>query len=247
MFKRIKGYFRKKQNISETNIVSLRLFDSPFPFRGNDLEATFFSMRNQDREKKKRIPVKPIDIIHDLEESVDFPKERIKEAIKELESRMKFLKKTLKTEITDEKRALDMLKARLKYPKYAHLFKWKTTTINHIQTLLDEYELDHKGIRMYVRSIPHDAVSCMQLYAKVLSKVSKEEPNFSLIAPVKYFKDETKKSKQTDPILLAMSPFGNFYYILTAWDKEIGIVSELLDGEELVIDKNGNGKVEKKK
>ena len=247
MFKRIKGYFRKKPGVrlAATNVVDLGLLDLfNTPFRGDDWAATVFGALQKKREKKKRITVQPIDIIHDLEYSVDFPKEKLKEAAKDLTKRIKFMKKTLNTSTTDEIRALNMLNARLKYPKVAHLFIWKTTTVNHIQKLLDKYDLNHKDVREYVRSIPQLAIQAMEVYTNILSKVTKSKPEFSLIAPTKYFKDP---KNYTDPILLASSPFGNYYYILTAWDKEISMVSELLDGEELVIDKNGNGKVERKK
>ena len=102
--------------------------------------------------------------------------------------------------------------------------------------------MEYKSISSYVRSIPQVAIHSMRVYTNILSKVTKSKPEFTIIAPPKYFKDP---KNYTDPILLASSPFGNYYYILTAWDKEISMVSELLDGEELVIDKKGNGKVKK--
>ena len=144
------------------------------------------------------------------------------------------MEKTLRqSDTSDETRALDMLKARKLYPKHSHLFRWKTTTAMHIKTLLDKYDLDHKNLRYYVRKIPELAIQHMELYGEVLRKVSKAKPVFSIIAPTKYFEDPKAK---TDPILLAESPFGTFYYILTAWDKEVSMVSELLDGEELKIE-----------
>jgi len=208
-FKKIKTWIEKKRGIETIRITDLGLWDGPFS--GDDLAGTIFNAQKKTREQKNRIPVKPIDIIHDLENSVNFPKDKIKEAIKELQSRIKFMNKILKTDVDDEHRALAMLKAREKYPKYAHLFKWKTTTASHIKKLLDKYDLDHKNIKYYVRSIPHKAIVSMQLYAGVFAKVSKETPNFTIIAPTEYFKDPKNK---TDPILLAESPFGTFYYIL---------------------------------
>lgn len=240
IFKKVKGLIRKRK-IRTIQITDFGLFDNPFT---DDWSATIHNSYRKEREKYKRIPIQPIEIIHTLEKGVDFPKERIKEAIKDLDSRIKFMKKTLKQDYTtEEERALDMLKARLKYPKYSHLFKWKTTTSLHIKGILDKYELDHKDIKYYVRKIPQLAIQHMQLYSDIFKKVSKKEPIFSIIAPEVYFKDPKAK---TDPILLAESPFGNFYYILVAWDKEISKVSELLDGEELVIDNNGNSKIKKK-
>ena len=242
MFKKIKSWVDKKKGVEVIHITDFGLFDNPF---ADDLAGTMHNIYKKEREKKKRIPIQPIDIIHDLEKGVNFPLTKIKLAIDDLEIRIKFMKKTLKQKyIDEEERALNMLKSRLKYPKYSHLFKWKTTTATHIKGLLDKYDLDHKDIKYYVRKIPQLAIQHMQLYSEVLKKVSKNEPKFSIIAPSKYFEDPKAK---TDPILLAESPFGTFYYILAAWDKEISLVSELLDGEELIVDENGNGTVKKKK
>ena len=102
---------------------------------------------------------------------------------------------------------------RIKFPKYAKNFNWKTTTEEHITTLIKKYKLSHKPIRDYMRSIPQLAINCMRKYTAVHEKVSKEKPEFSLIAPPNHFKDPKNYS---DPILLVKSPFGAFYYILTA-------------------------------
>lgn len=241
MFKKIKSFIEKKRGIEVVEITDFGLWDSPFS--GNDFMATIDGFNKRKREKKKRIPIQPIDIVHEFENNADFPREKIKEAIFDLEKRIKFMKKTLgQDDTSEEDRALNMLKSRQKYPKYSHLFIWKTTTAKHIKILLDKYDLDHRDIKYYVRKIPQLAIKHMETYEKIHSKVSKNKPKFSIIAPTEYFKDPKAK---TDPILLAESPFGTFYHILTAWDKEISLVSELLDGEELVIDKNGKGKINK--
>ncbi len=246
IFKKIKGYFRKKKEFMDgVEIIDLGVWDEFFEHGMINAQRNMDrDLKNMKNKTKKRIPIQPLDIIHDLEIGVTFPKEKVKEAIRELKKRIEFTKEHLGGNVRDDKRAIDMLEARLLHPKYGHLFLWKTTTPEHINKLLKKYELDHKDIRDYMRSIPALAVTCMQRYVKVLEKVSDEKPTFTIIAPPKYFKDPKNYS---DPILLARSPFGNFYYILTAWDKEIGMVSELLDGEELVIDKNGNGKIKPKK
>lgn len=235
IFSKIKSVFKKKEKIEEIDFTELGLFERPFNL--NDTNLLLHNLvKDKNKKTKDRIPKRPMDIIHEIEQGVEFPMIKIKEAIKELEFRIKFMKETLHADNREEIRALDMLKAREKYPKYASLFKWKTTTLRHITLLMGKYKLDHKDISLFVRSIPHDAITCMQIYSEVLSKVSDKRPKFSLIAPPSYFHNP---KNQTDPILLAESPFGEFYYILCAWDKEISMVSELLDGEELVIE-NGD-------
>ncbi len=194
---------------------------------------------------KKKIPIQPIDIIHEIEASIEFPEIELKSAIKNLKKLIKFMKKTLKQDYTkDEERALAMLEARVKYPKYSKFFAWKTTTKEHIKKLITKYDLEHGDVKNYVRKIPELAITSMEKYNDIYKKITKDPPKFSLIAPPKYFKD---KKSRTDPILLARSPFGDYYYILAAWDKEISMVSELLDNEKLVIDKNGKGKIKGEK
>lgn len=50
------------------------------------------------------------------------------------------------------------------------------------------------------------------------------KPVFYVIAEESDFKE---KDKKRDPILLAQSPFGVYYDILGAWDKEMLLLSEL--------------------
>ena len=63
-------------------------------------------------------------------------------------------------------------------------------------------------------------------YTNYYKKVAEGSPTFSIIAPPSYFVSR-------DPILLAKSPFGQYYYILCAWDKEVEYVSDLLSEEKL--------------
>lgn len=230
MFKTIKGLFKRTQKYK---VIDLGTFSN---YGDWDTVKTAMNIIDKDRKKKARLPKNPIDIVHDLEVGIKVPTDKIRESIKELKRRIKFIKNTLKkNNANDEERALDMLKARLRYPKHAHMFRWKTTTDRHIRKMLDKYKLEHRGITYYMRNIPPQAITSMDLYAEILKNITKEPPEFSLIAPEEYF-----KNPRNDPILLAKSPFGAFYYILGAWDKEISIVTELLDDEELVIDKGDN-------
>jgi len=41
-------------------------------------------------------------------------------------------------------------------------------------------------------------------------------------------KSEVSRERKKDPILLASSPFGKWFYILGAWDKEVEIVDDLV-------------------
>ncbi len=248
VFKKLKARFKLRKLPKEARRVIVDLqneFDEMYRTSVLDTHREMLNFQFDKKGKDNRKEIKPMDIVHTLEADIDFPLENAKEFAKELEARIKFTKKHIAgSSNRDNVRALDMLKARIKYPKYAQKFNWKTTTEEHIEKLIKKYKLAHKGIRDYMRTIPTMAVNCMRKYTEVHDKVSKEKPEFTLIAPTNHFKDPKNYS---DPILLVKSPFGSFYYILTAWDEEVSMVSELLDGEELVIEENGNGKIKSKK
>ena len=40
--------------------------------------------------------------------------------------------------------------------------------------------------------------------------------------------DDGGKETRKDPILLAKSPFGNWFYVLGAWDKEVQYIDDLI-------------------
>lgn len=192
-----------------------------------DLSVTITDENGNDIEKAKdlRKAVEPVAILHLLERPIQFKEMDIKAKIKEVKRRIEFLNRTRMSSNAEE-RVLEMLEARLDYPRYAHLFAWKTTTPEKVEALLKEYQLKHDNVDRYVRRIPERAVTEMERFESVWRKVNrKSQPVFSIIAPEGDFKK--------DPILLAKSPFGAYFYILCAWDKEISIVDELLEEEML--------------
>ena len=69
-----------------------------------------------------------------------------------------------------------------------------------------------------------EAVNVMKKYTEVTKKMSGESPVFYVIAEAKDF---IKKQEKLDPILLVQSPFGFYWQILGAWDKEMLLLSEL--------------------
>jgi len=82
------------------------------------------------------------------------------------------------------------------------------------------------SFRQYYSTIPKEAIDELEKFVHAYSKVSKLKPVLKLII------DDTPKSpergKKKDPILLAGSPFGKWFYILGAWDKEVEIVDDLV-------------------
>lgn len=105
------------------------------------------------------------------------------------------------------------------------LSTYPITTLTKIQDLSEEYKLVFKNLNGVTRDIPLNAVKAIEKFCKPLEKarITYTKNNFFLIAPEDWWQ------KKRDPILLAKSPFGNYYYILYAWDKEVDIVEELFE------------------
>jgi hypothetical protein len=64
----------------------------------------------------------------------------------------------------------------------------------------------------------------MKLYREEFAKFSDKQLVFYVIAEAEDFE---KADDKRDPILLVQSPFGFYYQILGAWDKEMLILHEL--------------------
>lgn len=222
LFDKIKekfGFKRKKQHFVSLNTLAIRGWESSITVDGVPFNPT--SEQKQDLREAKD----PIEVLHLLEAPIKFANKDLDTSIDQIKKRIKFLDKT-SFDSSNEQQVLAMLKARKKYPKYAHLFSWKTTVKSKIEDLTKKYKLKHDSLDRYIKGLPERAITEMQNFSELNDKVTDYESSFSIIAP-----DSDFKSK--DPILLAKSPFGEYYYILCAWDKEVSIVEELLNEEEL--------------
>lgn len=120
---------------------------------------------------------------------------------------------------------LGFLEARKKYEKYKHLFAYPTTDQSMIDELCSAYKLKVVSIGQYSGTMPQEAIDELSRFKLACLKVRKDRPVVRLIVPDNDPKTEKRKR---DPILLVSSPFGNWDYILGAWDKEVLIVDELI-------------------
>jgi hypothetical protein len=176
-------------------------------------------------EKPMKLQVKPIDILNEIKE----PPKLI--SLVGLDNKIEVLniKKSLIQQIyaaNDIDGMITILENRKKYKGTMATFfsQFDTTTIDKINILLEKYELVMRSADIFVPEFPDDAVKIMKQYSDNVYKICKKRPLFYVIAISEYFKSEDKKR---DPILLATSPFGTFYDILGAWDKEMILLSEL--------------------
>jgi dipeptidase len=69
-----------------------------------------------------------------------------------------------------------------------------------------------------------DAIKIMTEYTEKMEKLFDKKSVFYVLAEPQDFSD---KDERLDPILLVQSPFGFYYQILGAWDKEMLLLSEL--------------------
>ena len=185
-----------------------------------DLPAVSNYLESKADERKEILPVA---VVNDL--LTEFPVmilNDLKLQIKSVEKRIKWLLKT-NGNVSDEQRALAYLKARTKWMKYKHLFCWKITTADKIQKLLKEYKLRHVSFSGYSRNVPMEAIDEIEQFALALDKIIPDtSPELMLII------DDGGKETRKDPILLAKSPFGNWFYVLGAWDKEVQYIDDLI-------------------
>jgi hypothetical protein len=106
-----------------------------------------------------------------------------------------------------------------------HLSTYPITNRNKIEELSTKYKLVFRNLNGITRDIPLGAVKAIDTFFTPLekAKISFDKNNLFLIAPEDWWR------KKRDPILLCKSPFGNYYYILYVWDKEVNIISELYE------------------
>jgi acetolactate synthase small subunit len=165
---------------------------------------------------------KPVEIVGEIvSEKPVMVLENIEEQIKIVSRRLKVMKR-VKGQTYDEEIALGFLNARRYYRKYEHLFRWSITTNEMIAALCKKYKVRMVDFGSYSKNVPNEALDELEKFAVAWDKVRKDTPVLKLIV------DEGGKETKKDPILLMSSPFGRWWYIGGAWDKEVLIVDDLV-------------------
>jgi hypothetical protein len=177
---------------------------------------------NSPIEGDKRIEAKPVDVVKELNtENPIINLGDLKAQIKEVEKRIKILKKQ-KVTPHDENEALAYIKARTKYKKYEKLFNYQITTNKLVEDLTQKYKLQRVNFGSYYKTVPTEALDELENFVNACKKVGSVEPEIKLIV------DDGGKEHKKDPIMLGKSPFGRWWYILGAWDKEIKYVDDII-------------------
>lgn len=175
-------------------------------------------------EKKEdtRIVKKPIEVYNEIvSQTPDMNLAGIDAKIKLVEKRIRVMKE-VGGNLTDEHEALEFLKARKRYLKHKGNFNWAITNLQTIETLVKKYRLRYVDFELFSRNVPSEAIDELEKFGDAYGLVRDDKPVLKLII------DDGGKETKKDPILLASSPFGKWFYILGAWDKEVEIIDDLV-------------------
>lgn len=193
--------------------------DNSMAWSGSDRTGVTESQKKDEREK-----VKPVDVVAQLEVApTPVTVEGLEEKIEMFRKKKKFTNQYYTAAQIDG--MLKRLENRKKYAEHHEFFSlFKDTTDDKIHELLDKYKLVMKTHDLFVPTFPSEAIDVMERYENETKKICGESPVFYVIAEESDFKEKRKK---LDPILLVQSPFGFYWQILGAWDKEMLLLNEL--------------------
>lgn len=118
------------------------------------------------------------------------------------------------------------LENRKKYPEFKEFFEqFPITTTARMEDLVKDHSYLQIGqVAQFLADMPKDATKIMKDFDAACVKMCGKKAIFYIIADKKDFQ---KTNKRRDPILLGQSPFGHFWNILGAWDKELLLIPEL--------------------
>jgi hypothetical protein len=172
----------------------------------------------------KKIAMKPIEILGELETiPTPWTMANLDDKIEVLKYKRDLI--TQKYSRREVEGLIERLENRKKYDKFHAFFNsFQNTTDEKIDTLLDKYDVVMNTSDLFVPEFPDDAIAVKKQYTDNMNKMSKKKPLFYVIAEPDKFR---KAYEKRDPILLVQSPFGFYWQILGAWDKEMMLLSEL--------------------
>ena len=242
IYNKLKSLFKKGNNSTGSAFIlnSDRELNDTFLFDFKNYQSqytgttmnTFISVGGMDSDSSEgqnssgpqKIAVKPKDVLEELE-TIPTPW-----TLSNLDDKIEVLKykRDLITQHYSKREVeglIERLENRKKWDKFKNFFnEFQNTTDEKIDILLEKYDLVMKTSDLFVPEFPDDAIAVMKKYTDNMQKLCKKKPVFYVIAEPDKFK---KAYEKRDPILLVQSPFGFYWQILGAWDKEMILLSEL--------------------
>ena len=236
--KQKKGYYDMATKDDEKNDNYLLDFRNGFMSPGGfTVEGTISSTGNMGsydnggKKEKKKIIIKPKDVFEELERvPTMWSLENIDDKIAILKDKADLVSQTYaKRELND---LISRLECRKKLNEIdtrkttfnSYFRQFDTTTDAKIEILLKKYDLVMKPADIFIPEFPANAVEIMKAFTSKVKKITGKKPVYYVIATDESFE---KAYEKRDPILLAQSPFGFYYYILGAWDYEMVYLPEL--------------------
>jgi hypothetical protein len=102
-----------------------------------------------------------------------------------------------------------------------------TTDHAKVMALCEKHELVLKDADMFIPEMPDEATRMMKAVTDRTMELCGKKPRLFVIATNDQFREVADREIKRDPIVLAQSPFGFYYYILGAWDAEMLYLPEL--------------------
>jgi hypothetical protein len=218
--------------LDETFLFDFKNYQSGYRGTGVTLNAlnTFIvsgsDSDSSDAKPKKptKIAVKPIDVVNELETiPTPWTLSNLDNKIEILEYKRDLI--TQKYSRREVEGMIERLQNRKQWEKFKKFFDgYQNTTDEKIDNLLERYDLVMNTSDLFVPEFPDVAIQTMKSYTNNMMKLCKKKPVFYVIAEPDKFR---KAYEKRDPILLVQSPFGFYWQILGAWDKEMMLLSEL--------------------
>lgn len=211
--------------LTDNYLYDFKNFQSQY--NGNIVLSTYSTDSDGDNNlsnKNLKIKIKPIDVLNELETIPNpFSLTLLDEKIEMLKEKAKLIVQHYsKREVEG---LIERLENRKKYNDFKNFFSlFQNTNDEKIDLLLNKYQLVLKTSDIFIPEFPNEAIVAMKEYTDAMLKLCNKKPLFYVIATEDNFHE---KYKQRDPILLVQSPFGFYWQIIGAWDKEMLMLSEL--------------------
>lgn len=218
------GNINIPRGLEDTYLFDFKNWSSQYGRGGNSFIVTGSAPDSANTKYPTKIKVKPIDVLKELETvPTPFSLALIDEKIEILKDKASLINQSYaKREV---EALIERLENRKKYDKFKSFFDgFQNTTDEKIDALFEKYELVMKTSDIFVPEFPDEAISVMKKYTEEMQALCGKKPIFYVIAEDKDFK---KAYEKRDPILLVQSPFGFYWQILGAWDKEMLLLQYL--------------------
>jgi len=189
-------------------------------------------IKNKNKRDKNSITPKGVyeaKLLHNESFELKTDPEYLEEKLKEFKDKLNMVKGEdfdMTRGVTEISSLIARLENRKNYGEFESYYShFPYTGSIKIGTVIKENpNLQIGQVAQFVADMPKEATDTMKEYTEQTEKLCGKKPVFYIIADKKDFR---KSENRRDPILLAQSPFGHFWQILGAWDKEMQLLEDL--------------------